>query len=125
MFRPTPPAPDSAEALLQIGLSAELSGDVEDASKWYSRAAKDYGDSLNGRKADGAARRLNLVGKKLPLVAKTIDGKDFDLRDYKNQVVIVHCWATWCDPCKADMNKMREMSAKYAKTRSLSVVVST
>ncbi len=70
-----PTSPDSAEALLQIGLSAELSGDVEDASKWYSRAAKDYGDSLNGRKADGAARRLNLVGKKLPLVAKTIDGR--------------------------------------------------
>ncbi len=63
-----------------------------------------------------------MVGKKLPLTAKTMDGKNFDLRDYKDQVVIIHCWATWCDPCKADMNKLRELQARFAKSRSLSVV---
>ncbi|MFO0920948.1 MAG: redoxin domain-containing protein [Pirellulales bacterium] len=117
-----PKSTDSAEALVQIGLSSELAGETEEASKYYAQAARDYGSTLNGRKAEGATRRLNMVGKKLPLTAKTMDGKNFDLRDYKDQVVIIHCWATWCDPCKADMNKLRELQARFAKSRSLSVV---
>ena len=28
---------------------------------------------------------------------------------------IVHYWATWCDPCKADMVELRKLQAKYAK----------
>lgn len=117
-----PNSSDSAEALVQIGLSAELAGESDVAVKWSAQAAKEYGDTLNGKKADGAARRLNLVGKKLPFVTEDIDGKSSDLREYDKQVVVIYCWASWCDPCKADMNKLRELQAKYARTRGLAVV---
>ena len=117
-----PSNPDSGEAMVQIGLSAELAGEADVAKEWYSKAGQEYRGTLSGKKAEGAARRLDLVGKSFPLKGKTLDGKAFDMKDYSRQIVIVHCWASWCEPCKADMNKMRQLQDKYARSRKLSVV---
>jgi len=55
--------------------------------------------------------RLNLEGKTLNLRGKTLDGKEVQTTG----PTIVHYWATWCDPCKADMAELRKLQAKYAK----------
>ena len=49
------------------------------------------------------------VGDKAPaLVVKDITGKDVDLSAMQGKIVIVALWATWCEPCKAEMKMLRD-----------------
>lgn len=42
-----------------------------------------------------------------------IDGNTHTLADYEGQVVIVNFWATWCNPCRAEMPALQEVYDKY------------
>jgi cytochrome c biogenesis protein CcmG, thiol:disulfide interchange protein DsbE len=35
--------------------------------------------------------------------ARTFDGRDVSLADYRGEVLIINFWATWCAPCKKEM----------------------
>jgi cytochrome c biogenesis protein CcmG/thiol:disulfide interchange protein DsbE len=37
------------------------------------------------------------------LSLKSVDGKNESLADYRQKVLLVNNWATWCPPCKAEM----------------------
>ncbi len=110
-----PTSKDSAEAMIQIALSAEFTGEAAEAARWYAQAAKDFSDTLPGRKADGALRRLNLAGKSFNIKGNTLDGRSFASESYLGGPVIYHCWASWCEGCKAEMRALKELQAKYAK----------
>lgn len=52
-----------------------------------------------------------------PVDLATIDGKRFNLADFKGQVVFINFWATWCPPCREEMPSMvalgKELEARY------------
>ena len=98
-------SPDAAEAMIQIGLHYELGGEETEAQDWYKKVAKNFAETDFGKKAAGAIVRLNLQGKTLNLRGKTLEGKEVQTTG----PTIVHYWATWCDPCKADMAELRKM----------------
>lgn len=45
---------------------------------------------------------------------ETLSGKRVKLADYKDKVVLVSFWATWCKPCKQELPFLDAFAKKYA-----------
>lgn len=108
-----PRTPESAEAMLQLAITQEFAGREEEARRWYGRITAEFSDSSPARKAAGALHRIESVGKVLSLAGKSPTGTTVDLSKYRGQVVLLQYWATWCEPCKADMAILKELHSKY------------
>lgn len=108
-----PKSADTDEAMLQLAIAQEFAGQESEAVKWYGRIAEQFPDSAAGRKAAGAQRRLESVGKVLPIAGKSTAGELIDVAKYRGRVVLVQFWATWCEPCKADMPTLKDVLQKY------------
>ncbi|HEX4329308.1 MAG TPA: TlpA disulfide reductase family protein [Burkholderiales bacterium] len=47
------------------------------------------------------------------LALPDLDGREHTLAEFKGRVVVVNFWATWCDPCRAEMPSMQKMADKF------------
>lgn len=110
-----PTSIDAADAMIQIGLNHELAGDEAEGEKFYRKVASQFSESIQGKKAAGALNRIGLEGRQFGLSGKTLDGKQVDTKTMARSPIVVHYWASWCRPCKADMAELRKIQAKYAK----------
>ena len=110
-----PQSDETAEAILQLAMGEEFQGQTEQAIEWYARIVNDFGDSPQAPKARGARRRLESEGNVLTLAGTTLDGKSVSLEDFRGRTVLVHYWATWCEPCTQDMTVLRQMRTKYGQ----------
>ena len=74
-----PKSPDAAEALLQLGMYQEFVGKTEEATKWYQQLVSDFPKAEPSKKASGALRRLDSVGKPIQLRGTDLQGGTVDL----------------------------------------------
>jgi peroxiredoxin len=44
-----------------------------------------------------------------------LDGKVHRLADYRGRAVLVNFWATWCEPCRAEMPSFERLRASEAQ----------
>ena len=55
------------------------------------------------------------------LELKDTKGETLRLSDYKEKVVLINFWATWCAPCRAEMPDLIKWQREY-KSRGLQIV---
>jgi TolA-binding protein/peroxiredoxin len=107
--------PESAEAMLQLAVARELAGEEEEAQKWYTQIVERFPKTPPAVKAAGALRRLTMVGQPLRLRGSTLTGQAFDLAQLQGKVVLVYYWASWCEPCKADLATLKDLQARFGR----------
>ena len=53
---------------------------------------------------------INLVDFDINLLQfEDLEGSQFSLRDFKGKTLFINYWATWCNPCLAEMPSMVEL----------------
>lgn len=66
-------------------------------------------------------RKLNLLGSKFELKAKSINGQTINIDDYAGKFVVVDFFATWCQPCLVELPRLKQHYAKY-QSKGLEVI---
>lgn len=110
-----PDVTDAADAMLQLAIAQEFANKTDEALAWYAKIVQNFASTEVAKKAAGAKLRLESVGRAIPLKGKALDGRAVDLASLKGYTVLVHYWATWCEPCKQDLVKLKDLQAKYAR----------
>jgi thiol-disulfide isomerase/thioredoxin len=110
-----PKASDAAEAMLQLGMAHEFAGDDDKAVEWFGRVVTEFPNSPGAAKAAGARRRLDAVGKQIEFQGQNPAGGTVDLAKFRGKVMLIQYWATWCEPCKADMLTIKDMIARHGQ----------
>jgi peroxiredoxin len=67
------------------------------------------------------------VGSEAPaFTAVTVDGtkRTKTLADYKGKIVLVNLWATWCEPCRAEMPSIEKLYQEFGPQGLVIVAVS-
>jgi thiol-disulfide isomerase/thioredoxin len=97
MVKEFPGGPEGYQILMDLAMDADLMKMHE----FGELMANSGGPSQLTDLGRGLLRRLDVVGKPLPIEFKAVDGRAVNLTTLSNKVVLVDFWATWCPGCVA------------------------
>jgi peroxiredoxin len=46
-------------------------------------------------------------------ILKDMDGKKYNLKDYRGKVILLNFWATWCPPCRRELPSMQRVHQNF------------
>ena len=108
-----PQSDEAPQALLFLASTNEMNSREAEARKYYAQLAEQSSATEWGKKAAGALKRLDLVGKPLVLKAEDLKGQTIDASAYRGKTLLVTFWATWAEPAKRDLPDLAKLYAKY------------
>ncbi|MEY2727410.1 MAG: Thiol-disulfide oxidoreductase ResA [Planctomycetota bacterium] len=113
--RQWPNSDDAPDAVVQLAISYELMGRIDDAKAWYGQLAKNYPETDGGIKATGALRRLSLLGNPLQLAGRNLQNQPLSAAQYRGKVLLVVFWASYAQPFVDDLESIQATFAKHQK----------
>ena len=87
-----PKSDEEPDVLFQLASNNEFNNEEQAARGYYSRLVEQYPTSESGKKAAGALRRLDLVGKPIELAGKGLDGQPLDTAKFRGKPLVVLFW---------------------------------
>lgn len=111
-----PKSTDAADAIVQLAISYEFMGRLDDARRWYGVLVSSHPREKAGIRAKGALRRLSLAGKPLELSGRTITGQNINASSYRGKVTLVVFWATWAQPYTESLPTLIAAQQKYGRS---------
>jgi len=117
-----PKSAHGAEALRQLAMGSEISGENEKAVKWYHQLLEQFPSSVHTAMSRGAVNRLTSEGKEIAVEGPDVLGKNVNLADYRGKAVVVQYWTTSCDVCTADHSVLGDLYKKYGGRRGLEII---
>ena len=104
---------EAPDVLLQLASASEYNADEDKARQYYDRLVKDYASSDAAKKAAGALKRMDLVGKAIAIKAPGLTGETIDSAQAAGKTLLVVFWATWASPVRADLPDLIKVHEKY------------
>lgn len=108
-----PKADEAPDALLQLASAHEYNAEEDEAKSYYNQLAQNYADTDMGKKAAGALKRIDLVGKPFELKGQNLAKESIDIAKYRGKTLLVTFWATWADPVKKDLPELLKTYKKH------------
>ncbi len=62
----------------------------------------------------GAREAKAVIGQEVELELKDLFGTDQSLSQYKGRIIVLNFWATFCEPCRAEMPDLALIQNEYA-----------
>ncbi len=98
------PAKLPAQEVRHVGLEAVTGDGLKQVSKAALKRAKEKGVQV---------LPLPEVGKPYEFALTTADDKAIDSRTLRGKVVLIDCWASWCEPCLREMPDVKKVYEKW------------
>jgi peroxiredoxin len=86
---------EAPEVWLQLGSSNEFNAEEDKARADYNKLVESFPETAAGKKAAGALRRLDLVGKSISIKGTGLQGEAIDTTQARGKSVLVVFWASW------------------------------
>ena len=84
------------------------------AAELRQRIVQEYPDSFRARMVHGQDRQRKRIGEPFELeFTDAISGHSVSMKDFREKVVVVDFWATWCGHCVNEIPEMKRIYAKY------------
>ena len=95
-----------------------LEQDLEDYKGYYKTIAIKYVQEIMEKPELSAPdpeemEVTNVDFESNMLFFQDLEGNEFSLRNFENKVLFINYWATWCNPCLAEMPSMAELYNQY------------